>query len=62
MGTETMKKNIEDRIAELHCKHCGEQAYRDTVTCPHTGEQVDAIVYCSTCSQGVCRTHGFEPV
>ena len=58
----TDPRTLDDRIETLHCRDCGEQAYRDTVTCPHTGEQVDAIVYCSTCSRGVCGTHGFEEI
>ena len=58
----TDPRTLDDRIETLHCRDCGELAYRDTVTCPHTGEQVDAIVYCSTCSRGVCGTHGFEEI
>lgn len=53
------KQRIMDIVAEYDCERCGERATLDVVVCPHTGHDVVAIVYCATCSGGVCGSHGF---
>lgn len=46
-------------LSPWDCDQCGERAVVDYVKCPNTGKRwIRAIVYCSTCSSGACRTHG----